>query len=399
MHRAVRGNYAIAPEGQLPLPADTVTIAEAAKSAGYATATFGKWGMGFFDSSGSPMEQGVDHFFGYNCQRHAHSYFPTYLWDDDKPFILPGNDGKGVGKTYAQELIQNDMIKWLKANGDKPFMMFYAITLPHGRFEIDDQGIYKDKPWSEKEKNYAAMVTRLDSDMGELMDTLKELGIDKDTLVIFSGDNGSSFPPTSEIGKRFNQASNGLRGFKRGMYEGALRQAALAWWPGTVPAGRVDDQPWAFWDLMPTFVELSGANPPKGYETDGFSLVDYLKGGKAPQRDYFYWELHIGWRDHAIQAARFGKWKAVKNGDKPIEIYDLEADPAESNNLAESRPGLVKRAKKILAEAYRADPNWPLDHWPEEYKKSSKEAWKIKRQRDKNEWVPENARVRKTDKK
>jgi len=217
-HCPVRGNYEVPPEGQLPLPAETVTIAEVAKSAGYATATFGKWGMGFFDTPGSPLKQGVDHFFGYNCQRHAHSYFPTYLWDDDTPFLLPGNDGRGVGKTYAQELIQRDLIRWVRAHAKQPFFLFYAITLPHGRHEIDDYGIYKDKPWTDKQKAYAAQVTRLDSDIGELVDTLRELGIDRDTLIIFAGDNGSSFDPRSEIGRLFDQTMGGkLRGFKRGM--------------------------------------------------------------------------------------------------------------------------------------------------------------------------------------
>lgn len=389
-HCPVRGNYEVPPEGQLPLPDETVTIAEVAKAANYATATFGKWGMGFFTSSGSPFNQGVDHFFGYNCQRHAHSYFPTYLYDDSQPFVLPGNDGQSVGETYAQELIQNDMLNWVREKADEPFLLFYAITLPHGRHEIDDYGIYRDKPWTEKQKAYAAQVTRVDSDMGELVDTLSELGIAEDTLIVFSGDNGSSFNPQSEIGRRFDQASNGLRGFKRGMYEGALRQAALAWWPGTVPAGRVDDQPWAFWDLMPTFVELSGATPPDGYETDGISLVDYLKGGDAPPRDYFYWELHLG--DRPVQAARFGSWKAVRNGiDKPIEIYDLVKDSAESNNLAASRADLVQRATQIFDEAHRIDPNWPLDRRDETHAKKSKEAWKIKRQRDQSKWVPPNA--------
>lgn len=393
-HCPVRGNYEVPPEGQLPLPDDVVTIAEVAKSAGYATSTFGKWGMGFFDTTGSPFNQGVDHFFGYNCQRHAHSYFPTYLFDDDQAFLLPGNDGQTVGETYAQELIQNDMINWLRENSKSPFMMFYAITLPHGRHEIDDFGIYEDKPWSEKQKAYAAQVTRVDSDMGELVDTLRKLGIAKNTLIIFTGDNGSSFSPKSEIGKRFDQASNGLRGFKRGMYEGALRQAALSWWPGTVPAGRVDDQPWAFWDVMPTFVELSGATPPKGYETDGKSLVSYLKGGDAPKRDYFYWELHLS---KPIQAARFGDWKAVRNGiHKPVEIYDLKTDPGESKNLADARPDLVAKAKTIFKEAHRPDPNWPLEGTSEAQKKSASEAWKIKRQRDKTKWVPPKAKTLKS---
>ncbi|MBC8872742.1 MAG: arylsulfatase [Planctomycetes bacterium] len=389
-HCPVRGNYEVPPEGQLPLPDKTVTIAEVAKSAGYSTATFGKWGMGFFDSSGSPLNQGVDHFFGYNCQRHAHSYFPTYLYDDAQPIVLPGNDGQTVGETYAQELIQNDMIKWVRNHADRPFLLFYAITLPHGRHEIDDYGIYRDKPWTDKQKAYAAQVTRVDSDMGELVDTLRELGIAENTLVVFSGDNGSSFNPQSEIGRVFDQASNGLRGFKRGMYEGALRQAAFAWWPGTVPAGRVDAQPWAFWDLMPTFVELSGATPPEGYETDGMSLVEFLKGGDAPKRDYFYWELHRG--NKPVQAARFGNWKAVRNGiDKSIEIYDLTEDSAESNDLAKSRPDLIEKAQKIFDEAHRPDPNWPLDGRTEAHIKSAAEAWKVKRWRDETKWIPDNA--------
>lgn len=150
------------------------------------------------------------------------------------------------------------------------------------------------------------------------------------------------------------------------------------------------NQPWAFWDLMPTFTELSGATPPAGYETDGHSLVDYLKGGDVPARDYFYWELHLG--DRPVQAARFGDWKAVRNGfDQPIEIYDLTTDSAETKNLADLRPDLVKQAATILKDAHRLDPNWPLDHRPEAHTQSAKTAWEIKRQRDKDQWIPENA--------
>ncbi len=295
-----------------------------------------------------------------------------------------------MGETYAQELIQNDMIRWVRENADEPFMMFYAITLPHGRHEIDDFGVYRDESWTDQQKAYAAQVTRVDSDMGELIDTLRELGIAEDTLIVFSGDNGSSFSPDSEIGRRFDQASNGMRGYKRGMYEGALRQAAFAWWPGSVPAGRVDDQPWAFWDLLPTFVELSGITPPAGYETDGFSLLEYFKGGQAPERDYFYWELHLG--DRPVQAARFGDWKAVRNGiDRPVEIYDLSVDAAESNDLSAERADLVEKAVAIFEEAHRPDQNWPLDGRTEEHTRLAEEAWNIKRKRDREKWIPENA--------
>ena len=391
----IRGNWEVAPEGQLPLPDKTVTIAEVAQSAGYVTATFGKWGMGFFDTTGAPNKQGVQHFFGYNCQRLAHSYFPTYLHKNDQPFLLPGNDGLGVGKTYAQELIQNNMIQWLKANAAKPFFLFYAITLPHARHEIDDFGLYQDKPWSNLEKAYAAQVTRIDSDVGELLDTLRDLGIEKNTLVIFTGDNGSSFPIDSVIGKRFNQASNGLRGYKRELYEGALRQAGIAWWPGTVPAGRVDAQPWAFWDMMPTFLEMSGSTAPEGYETDGLSLLSYLKGGKAPQREFFYWELHES--DQPIQAARFEKWKAVRNGiDRPIEIYHLETDSAEAHDISKSHPDLVKRASEIFRMSHRPDPHWPLDRLSNEMNQSRAAAWKVTTERRKSRWKPDHARAANT---
>jgi arylsulfatase A len=358
-HCPIRGNWEIAPEGQKPLPAKTVTVAEILKSAGYATGCTGKWGMGFFDTPGSPLKQGFDRFFGYNCQRHAHSYFPTYLWDNDKRIELPGNDGKGGSKTYSQDLIQKSALDFVRSNKDKPFFLFYAITLPHGRHEIDKLGHYADKPWSLEEKSYAAQVSRIDSDIGELLDLLKELGIDDNTLVVLSGDNGSSFAPESKIGKRFNQASNGLRGFKRGLYEGALRQVGIARWPGTVPAGRVSDDPWAFWDFLPTAAELAGAKIPAECKTDGLSLAAHLKGGPAPKRDSFYWELHEG---KPIQAVRFGDWKAVKNGPKAkVELYDLAKDPGERNNLAADKPELVKQAAELMKKHHQPSPDWPLD--------------------------------------
>ncbi|PXA04893.1 N-acetylgalactosamine 6-sulfate sulfatase [Coraliomargarita sinensis] len=389
----VRGNFEWVPEGQYPIDAEIVTVGEIARNAGYHTATFGKWGMGFFDTEGAPQKQGMDYFFGYNCQRHAHSYFPTYLYSNDQPIALPGNNGRDVGETYAQELIQRDMIRWLKKNGKDPFFLFYAITLPHGRFEIDDYGIYADRPWSDKQKAYAAMVTRIDSDVKELVDTLKALGVEKNTLIVFGGDNGSSFDPKSDIGKLFNQTMDGkLRGYKRGMYEGALRQASFAWWPGTVPAGRVTDEPWAYWDLMPTFVEMTGVEPPEGYETDGFSLLFFLKGGEAPERDYFYWELHEGRPAGAVRAARWDDWKTVM--PKPmgeIEIYDLAKDAAETNNLADQRPDLVKKAKAIFADAHTPHPVWPLDRTSHLKKEASSKAWPIKRKRDREGYVPEGA--------
>lgn len=361
-HSPVRANRELGSEGQLPLPAGTFTVAQLLKSEGYATACIGKWGMGMFDTSGSPLKLGFDHFFGYNCQRHAHSYFPTHLYNDDKRFELPGNDGNtnvdGKGTIYAQNLIAGETVNWLTKQKDKPFFLYYSITLPHAATQIDDQGIYKDKPWSNEEKNYAAMVTRLDTDIGRIVTLLKELNLDEKTLIMVAGDNGSSFPSNSSIGRRFDQASNGLRGFKRGLYEGGLRNAGIARWPGVVPASRVSDEPWAFWDFLPTAAELSGATIPASFKPDGFSLVSFLKGGTAPQREYFYWELHEG---ASLQALRWGDWKAVRNGpSQAIEIYDLKSDAAESKNLATEMPELVSKAEAMMTSARVDDPNFPM---------------------------------------
>lgn len=361
-HCPIRANRELGAEGQMPLPAGTLTVAQVLKSVGYATACVGKWGMGMFDTAGSPLKVGFDHFFGYNCQRHAHSYFPTYLYRDDQRFALPGNNGTNVGKIYAQELIEQDALSWVRAHKNQPFFLFYAITLPHGRFEIDDLGAYAQTDWTPVQKNYAAMVTRLDRDVGRLLDLLQELNLDGRTIVFVAGDNGSSFSPQSELGRHFQQANNGLRGFKRGMYEGALRQAALVRWPGHVPAGRVCAEPWAFWDFLPTATELAGAKLPASFKPDGYSLVPMLKGGAAPQREYFYWELHEA---QTIQALRFGNWKAVRNGPKAaLELYDLATDPGESRNLAKEKPELVTRAESLIRAARVADPNWPMRERP-----------------------------------
>ena len=272
-----------------------------------------------------------------------------------------------MGKTYAQNLIQEDVLKWVRAKKDDPFFLFYAITLPHGRQEIDEFGIYADKPWTPAQKTYAAQVTRLDRDIGQLLDLLKELKLDEKTLVMVAGDNGSSFAPNSELGKLFDQASNGLRGFKRGLYEGALRQAGIARWPGTIPAGRMSDEAWAFWDFLPTAAELAGAKVPADCKTDGLSLVSFLKGGAAPKRDHFYWELHEG---KPIQAVRFGDWKAVKNGPAAaVELFDLATDPGEKTNIAAQKPDVVAKAVELLKSNHTPDENWPLSGPAEKRKK------------------------------
>jgi len=350
-HCPIRANRELKPEGQMPLPEATVTVAQLFKQAGYATACTGKWGMGMFDTTGSPLKKGFDHFFGYNCQRHAHSYFPKYIYENDRRIELDG-------QTYAQNLIQRDTLQWIRQEAAHPFFLFYAVTLPHAKNEIDSLGQYADMPWTQEQKTYAAMVSRLDSDVGELLDLLRELKIDKDTLVLFSGDNGSSYSPESPLGKLFDQAGNGLRGYKRGLYEGALRQAAFAWWPGSVPAGRVSEEPWAFWDFLPTAVELSGMQLVEPPRTDGLSLVSFLKGGSAPKRECFYWELHEG---RPQQAVRFGEWKAVRTAPgRELELFDLGTDRGETKDLSLAFPEVRAKAENLMRASHDVNPSWPL---------------------------------------
>ncbi len=353
-HAPIRANREIQPEGQMPLPEGTFTVAKLLKSVGYATACVGKWGLGMFDTPGSPLKNGFDHFFGYNCQRHAHSYFPAYLYRDDKRIELDG-------KTYAQNLIANDTLEWVRQHKDGPFFLFYAITLPHGRYEIDDLGIYANEPWSQGEKTYAAMVTRMDTDIGRLMNLLKELGLDENTLVIFASDNG---PAEGAPGSALFDSNGPYRGTKRTMYEGGLRVPLIARWPGRIPAGKVSDVPWAFWDLLPTFAELAGAKIPPNVKIDGLSVVSALMGGAGPQRDYFYWELHEANRTQ--QAVRFGDWKAVKNfPSAPTELYDLKNDPYEQNDLAAKHPDLVRKAEDLMKTAHTDSPDWPMKDPPQ----------------------------------
>lgn len=349
-HAPVRANREVQPEGQIPLPPGTFTVAQLLQRAGYATACTGKWGLGMFDTTGSPLKLGFDHFFGYNCQRHAHDYFPKYLYRDAERFELDG-------KTYAQNLIADDTLEWVARQKDRPFFLFYAVTLPHGKYEIDDLGAYASLDWPKQEKTYAAMVTRLDSDVGRLLARLKDLKLDEKTLVVLSaGDNGSAFPPDSQLARFFND-SLGMRGSKRTMYEGGLRQGGVVRWPGTVPAGKVSDYPWAFWDFLPTAAELAGLKVPDGVKVDGLSVASALAGNPGPEREYFYWELH---EPNFMQALRSGDWKVVRPSlSSPVELYNLADDPGERNDLAARQPDVVKKLTALMASARVDSPAWP----------------------------------------
>jgi len=368
-HTPIRGNQEIFPEGQAPLPEGTLTIASLLRAAGYATGVFGKWGLGFPGSVGSPLRQGFDTFFGYNCQRLAHSYYPHHLRLGDDLFPLPGNAGNQRGQ-YAPDLIQERTLAFIEAQRDKPFFLYVAHVAPHAELVAPDdeilrsyRGRFKETPYAgidegpqfrtggyasaaEPRATYAAMVTRLDLHVGQILDKLKALGLDDRTLVLFSSDNG----PHDEGGinpSAFNSAG-GLRGQKRDLYEGGLRVPFMARWPGRIPAGSESALVCAFWDLLPTLADVAGAPAPEGI--DGLSLLPTLLGQAGRQRQHasLYWEFH---EQGGKQAVLQGRWKALRlqvgeNPEGPLELYDLEKDPSESRDIALLHP---EKARELAA--------------------------------------------------
>jgi len=373
-HTPIRGNKEYYPEGQHPLPAKALTIAEILKRSGYATGAFGKWGLGYPGSEGDPINQGFDEFYGYNCQRFAHNYYPRFLRHNDKKLMLPGNEGKKT-EQYAPDIIQEQTLKFIEANKDKPFFLFVPHIIPHAELLVPDddivrsyRGKFPEKPYEGTDDgprykaggygsaktpraNFAAMVTRLDRHVGEILDKLRKTGLDKRTLVIFTSDNG----PHAEGGANpaYFDSSGGLRGQKRDLYEGGIRVPMIAWWPGKVTAGAKTGHISAFWDVMPTLAELAGADAPE--DIDGISFLPTLLGKTHKQKvhDYLYWEFH---ERGGKQAVRKGKWKAVrlavrKDPNGPLELYDLQTDPQEKSNIASQHPDIVRKMEQIMRQA------------------------------------------------
>ncbi len=342
-HTFIRGNKEIQPEGQVPMPADTVTVAHVMKRAGYATGIVGKWGLGKPDSESVPNKMGFDYFYGYNCQRKAHEYYPEYLWRNNDKVMLHG-------KQYSHDLLAEEALGFVRANKDRPFFLYLAFTIPHQKLQVPDLGPYAHEPWPDNLKTLAAMITRMDRDVGRLMALLKELGLDEKTLVIFTSDNGAAYRD------KLFQHSGPLRGYKRDMYEGGIRTPAIARWPGRIKPGTVSEQVWAFWDVLPTLAELVGQPAPPNL--DGVSVLPALLDGKPVAHPPLYWEFHERGFD---QAARIGNWKAVRHGlKKPIELYDLKADPGEQHDVAAKHPDVVKRFEEYLKTARVDSAIWPI---------------------------------------
>ncbi|GMV93120.1 MAG: arylsulfatase [Candidatus Hydrogenedentota bacterium] len=371
-HCWIRGN------ARVPLRPEDVTVAELLKEQGYTTGLVGKWGLGNEETTGVPNKQGFDYFFGYLDQGHAHNYYPDHLWRNEERVELPENvqseTDKGVAierETYSHDLFAQEALDFVNRHQDEPFFLYFALTTPHannegGRatgdgMEVPDYGSYAEKEWANPQKGHAAMITRMDQDVGRLMDRLKELGIDENTIVFFTSDNG----PHREGGADpdFFDSNGPLKGIKRDLYEGGIRVPMIVRWPGTLNAGQTSDQVWAFWDFLPTAVELAGGEAPDGI--DGMSMVQTLRlhgmGGIKPvqkQHEYLYWEFHEG---GFKQGVRSGDWKAVRNGkDEPLELYDLSTDIGETNNVAEEHPDVIQRIEEYLKVARTDNEHWQV---------------------------------------
>lgn len=367
-HAYVRGNREVRPEGQAPMPKDIVTLPRLLKKAGYVTGMFGKWGLGAPGSASDPMRH-FDVFYGYNCQREAHSFYPKHLWHNGEKVRLDG-------KTYSADLIAEQALAFIRANANKqqPFFAYLPFTIPHAAMHVpeDSHAPFRKKfPQFEKKIGrysgpkvtnpvaaFAGMVTRMDRHIGELMALLKQLGIDDNTIVSFTSDNG----PHREGGHDpiFFDSNGPLKGHKRDLYEGGIRVPFLARWPGRIKPGTRCDHPTAMWDVLPTCMEIAGLETPAGL--DGISYLPALLGQMDRQKshEYLYWAFY---ERGGKQAVRMGKWKGVRNNvgrapDSRLELYDLSEDIGEQVNVAADHPDLVRKLDGFMKAAYTASPRW-----------------------------------------
>ncbi|MFZ5829187.1 MAG: arylsulfatase [Planctomycetota bacterium] len=369
-HTPIRGN------GGGPLRPADVTVAEVLKGAGYSTALVGKWGLGEEGTTGIPTLQGFDCFFGYLNQGHAHNYYPDFLWRNTERVPLGNEPKTPIGGSsaaavrvstkkvvYSHDLFAEEALKYVDEHKAGPFFLYLALTVPHanneaGRevgdgMEVPDYGIYAEKDWPNQEKGRAAMITLMDRDVGRLFDLLDRLGIDRDTIVFFSSDNG----PHKEGGSdpEFFHSSGPLKGIKRSLHDGGIRVPTIVRWPGKIEPG-VSDFVWAFWDFLPTAADLAGVQSPK--KIDGVSVLPVLLGeGRPASREFLYWEFHEG---GSKQAVRMGNWKAVRPVGGPLQLYDLRTDLGETTDVAAEHPKIVSEIEEYLKTARSESADWPL---------------------------------------
>ena len=378
-HTAVRGNRGYKPEGQFPLPDSSLTIASVLQRQGYTTGAFGKWGLGYPGSTGEPLKKGFTDFFGYNCQTLAHNYYPDHLWQNDQRLELPGNRGKD--SVYSADLIHQHALQFLKEQHGQPFFLYLAYTLPHASLHGPHDSIYQHyvqqfhEPAATASKEdqksdytfepyphaaFASMVTRLDHYVGDILQQVKELGLSDNTIILFTSDNG----PHQEGGGDpvFFNSSGIYRGIKRDLYEGGIRVPFIAVWKNKIEPGTTTSFPATFWDLFPTFQDLAGISPSPSI--DGISFLPVLEchGKPLHQHEYLYWEFH---ESGGRQAVRWGKWKGIfqhvnTDAHPSLELYDLEKDPGEKQDVAAGHPDIVKKLTGYIQESHQYNKDWPL---------------------------------------
>lgn len=397
-HAFVRSNLSTPPEGQQPIPESEITLAELMQAQGYKTGAFGKWGLGGPGSSGDPLRQGLDRFFGYNCQAHAHSYYPSYLWDNDKHVTLnnvpeiPGhgslaegadkNDPRSYdlfkGTDYAPDRINAQVMKFIRDNKDGPFFLYYPTVIPHVALHVPDEELapylalgWTDPPFVRDEgygytphftprAAYAAMITRMDRYVGNVLKLLDELKLADHTIVVFSSDNGTTHLE-KEVDFTFFKSVGELRGLKGSLYEGGVRVPTIVRWPGKVAPGTSSGYVSGFEDWMPTLMEIAGGKEKLPKEIDGISIVPTLLGKDQPQRPYLYREFPSYGGQQTI---RVGDWKAVRQnmskGNLDIELYNIAQDIGESNDVADQHPEIVARLAKLMVSERTPSEIFPL---------------------------------------
>lgn len=351
---------------KVPLQPEDWTIFEEMKEAGYATGVFGKWGLGNHDTTGAPWRKGVDEFLGYVDQSEAHFYYPEEIDHNDRRLKLPDNENGGRG-TYSHDVIADGALDFIRKHQDEPFFLYVPFTIPHAEVLVPEdslqeyRGRWEETPYPgahyagqpEPRAARAGMITRMDRDVGRILDLLHELGLAENTLIIFTSDNG----PAKAGGQEpdFFASSGPLRGLKFRLTEGGIRVPFIAWWPGRIKGGATSSLISAQWDMYPTFVELAGRSAPEGL--DGVSMVPTLLGRPQRQKnhDYLYWEYS------GAQAVRIGEWKALRAAvGKPVQLYDLEADIGEMRDVASAHPRLVAQVERIMTQAHVDSPDFPL---------------------------------------
>jgi arylsulfatase len=352
--------------GQHPIPDEEVTIAEMLKQKNYATGAMGKWGLGHFGTSGDPNKQGFDLFYGFNCQVHAHNHYPRFLWRNHTKETLPGNDRTLNGETYSQDKFVEVGMDFIRENKDRPFFLYLPFAVPHLAIQAPEESVaeyrgkipeadYKHRGYIKRpdpRAGYAAMITHMDKGVGQIMELLKELKLDDNTVVFFTSDNGPTYDRLGGSDSVFFESAGPWRGFKGSLYEGGIRVPLVVRWPGHISPGEVTDHLSAFWDVMPTIAQLTGTKAPA--DIDGISFVPTLLGEPQEQKqhEYLYWEFpaYTG-----QQAVHMGDWKGVrqnllrkKNPQMKIELYNLKNDPGEQHDVADQHPEIVARIKSIM---------------------------------------------------